>query len=460
MVDRGSGVSATEVGLTVCASLLAVSLWIILSVGWRPALLSPPMWWLVAAFAYSVVPTLTGEVRSPDTPGLTVLVSEEAVLKYLSFVGLATLAFALGWRIAYGNSQSGQSGLLGNRVSLSFRSLLLTVLFGIILKIASALLSGIDPRDLLTTISESGYSFYEVGEFRYSFLGAVAIPMITFGPVLMLYFALGTTNRMVRTTTAVVYVSVLALLILTGVRGTLLVFLITSGLVFVVHPPAARVRLHRKFVRWLAIALCVVMLYPTALWMQASRASPSVSVPFFGQSEPIGSFLDLVTPSAAIFDYVQSNGILYGVSVTDAVKQAPPTILAPQTERAEFLQVVDSFNEFGAGAAVTTPAELYANAGWIVGPVVMIGLGMALGLLQSRLERRPSSFSLVLMLALGPVFAGIFTRGYLWQSVYQVLVLLLGAWVFSVVAQGRAPARRTDIGSIRPPRATQQLGAS
>lgn len=430
-----SGVAA------VVILLLLLSFAIIFSSGWRPALVSAPFWWAVAAAAYSVVPVLGGSVNGGSGP-LLVHVSGSAVEEYLLYVGATSLLFACGWRGSFGSGGTGRDGIFSRKIDVSTSRLLVIVLFAALILAISAILSGIDPRNLLTTVSGAGYSYYEAGQYRWSFLKTLAVPFMIAGPPLLLYASRGSSRASEILAARTVYVACFALIVLAGVRANLILMLIVTGLLQVMHPRTAVDLLHRRVARWVIGGIVVALLYPVAMWMQESRALGPAS----DQNVSLSGFLDSVTPSAAIFDWVHTNGFLPAVSVIDAVKEAPPTILVPSVGAGGLGEVVDSLNVVGSGAAITTPAELYVNSGWVLGLCIAGIVGLLLGRWQRRLVEHPSAFSLMAVSLVGPAFAQIFTRGGLWQSLVLLSTSVWTAWVLSRVSTPR-PAGAASRGS-------------
>lgn len=425
--------SDTTVGLAICTLLIALGLVLIASAGARPALLSAPMWWSFAAIAYTIVPTILGTVGESTTAPLTVLVTNAAITEYLIYVGLVTFAFCLGWRLVTPNQLEGGNGLFNTTVDIPFGRAAFLLALGLALKISSAILSGIEPIKMLTTVSGAGYGFHGAGEFRFSFLNVLGTPLMTMSAALLVYAARSAGSLRKKVAATVWFGVALTWAILSGVRLNVFLFMITVGLVFVIHPRRYGRNIVRRGRLWVTVTIGAALLYPLALWMQYSRANSELDAAAVLDSDGFGGFLDMVTPSAALFDWVRSFGHVPGVSITDALIQAPPSFIAPNTGRAEFLQIVDSMNVGGAGAAVTSPAELYLNAGWVVGPLFMLVVGVLTAWVQHRVTARNSIFCLIVAMTLGPAFAYIFTRGYLWQALVAVglvPIVALGISIF------------------------------
>jgi hypothetical protein len=329
-------------------------------------------------------------------------------------------------------------------VPISIPRIWAIILTAIALTFLSAALSGIPPWELLLTVNRRGTHYYE-GVYTYSFLRSLAGPVLVPAPALLLYARRGSPSQLIRNASLLVYLMCAAIHVLAGVRSSLLAFLIVSFLAYVVHPKWRRGRSVNRLRMLATVGISIAAFYPVAIWMQSNRSLAARGQPL-SLSADLAENLDLVTPSAAMFQWARTWGLDYGVSIADAIRQAPPTFLAPFTERAEFLQIVDSMNVVGAGAAVSSAAEIFVNAGWLLGPIFMLCLGLAMGRYQIRVERRADLFSLALMICLGPCFAQIFTRGYLWQSLFLVFSCIVAAWAISAAAKprpGRA-RRRAD----------------
>lgn len=421
--------------------MLICSALVLCGVGWRSALLSPPAWWIASAATFTIVPALAGKVNGGDQGVLTVLVSDTAVSEYLLYVGLLTLGLSIGWRLSMDrDGRIGGGGIYAAAVPLSLPWLMVLAALGVVLNILSGILSGIDPRSFFLTINEAGTAFYEGGSFRFSVLRSAGLPILMYVPSLVIYTALGAKSSRITALAVSVFGCSFALFVLSGVRLHLVLFMATSALAFVVHPRAEEASSGAR-IRWASLAGCMmVLVVPIAMWMQERRSLAGRVNEFVLRPDDLWASLDLVTPSAALIDWVRAWGFRPGVSLIDALQQAPPSFLAPQTDRAEFLTIVDSQNLSGSGAAVSTAGEMFVNFGWIGGILVAILIGSALGTLQRRLEGTASGFGLVLLLALGPTFAQIFTRGYLWQSLYLVLVAISVALMVNWLAGDGAPA--------------------
>jgi hypothetical protein len=422
--------------LGLCLAMLLWAGFALVSAGLRSAAVAAPSWWLLSAFAYTVVPTGAGALNDQGNSTLRLFVSEQAMSEYLLYVGAVTLALALGWRSGYGSSTD--NGTLQTEVSFPIRRVWATILLSVLAYFASAVLSGVSPRQMLLTVNDRGMSFYD-GVYEFSALRSLAMAMLILVPALLVYAGRGqpwTGSKLL--VSLPLYLLSGMIVLLAGIRANLVLFLLASISALVVHPRVARDSLARHVRRLVAIGIVAAAFYPVALWMQNSRSITRRTGSMLLGADPVG-MLDLATPSAALFQWARAWGLSYGVSLRDVVQQAPPSFIVPMTERAQFLQIVDSMNVQGAGAAVSSAAELFLNAGWVLGPMVMFCLGAALGRYQVRIERRKDMFSLLILLTLGPAFAQIFTRGYLWQSLFALMSVFAAAWVVARILGGSQP---------------------
>lgn len=425
--------------LLACIALHGLALAIVASSGWIGVAFSPVTWWIIAAVAYTIIPAVGGLAR-PDLPAdaLAVLVSPDAVDEYVLFVGVSTLCMAIGWRSGF--RSPGFGGCLSAALPVNVGRVVALVWAAIALRIGATALSGIDPREVLTTVNSGGYSFYDQATFRYSAVVSLAAPVIRYGPVLIVYGCLNPTSLALRAIGCCTYLGVFLLTVLSGARTGLILFVVSTLLAFIAHPWARR--LSRRY--WALIApigmAAIAAMYPLSQWMQSQRSLAGRGTWGGGGSSDVLEFFNLVTPSAALFDWVSAWGHAWGVSLVDVARQAPPAFLVPQNDRPEFLQIVDALNVAGSGAAVTSPAEIYVNSGWIAGPVTVFFVGLLLGSIQSRVAAKQGLLALTLLLVVGPTFAAIFTRGYLWQSIFQLLVASVAAVVLARAGSQSPPA--------------------
>lgn len=416
--------------LAATTLLLLALLVVVFPLGAR-VLVTPPFWWIVAAAIYTL-PALWRASDGVTSPLLSVVVSFESIRNYSLFVGCTSLSLALGWRTSAGRWR----GKIPYRLpSLDFRLGRLYILesMGAVGVVGSAILSGIPPGWILTTLSDKGYTYYQQGEYRFLIFSTIGWPLVTFMPPLILSSLRGNRDFGLRLLAWVNYSGVFLLLVLTGVRGRLLAMLAISIVLFIVVPASRHPG--GKLKAAAISALAIVGFVQAAQWMEQARGIGG------GDSGSLIDSFDLVSPSSAIFEWVGTYGQRYLLSLSDLVTQAPPSFVSPNPGRPAFLQLVDALNQNGSGVAVTSVAELYYNLGWIIGLLAMFGFGYLFGRVQRRLEGRASSAATVMLVMLGPVTAEVFTRGYLWGTVTTYLQVTVFVLVVSRLARGPFSSR-------------------
>ena len=433
-----------DLEVPVALALFAAAMAVAFSAGWRRGVLSPAFWWTLSAFAYTMVPLPT--VMSVEYVATrSYSIPKSSIYEYVLFVAAVSLALSLGWRVGWARHKGGAGDPAGvfPVPSLSIKRLYLLEVAGFALTMGGTVLSGINPMYLLTTVSSAGYSYYEPGEFRFAILNAIGGGLSHLSPPMILLLAMRGSDLWVKVGALFNFSFFLSLAILTGVRGSVLSMLVLTMLIFIAVPPQSTGRKVVRVSMAVLVAAGSLAFYQIAVWMQNARGAG-------GETDKrslsdLALYLDLLTPSAAVVEWVKSNGFGPGVSIRDAIIQAPPSFIIPVQDRAQFLQIVDAINAPNVGAAVSSAAELYYNAGWLVGIAVMLLLGYWLGRFQNRAEVRASDARYFLILVvLSPAFMGIASRGYLWATLVGLGGALIFPWLVGRLARSPVPKATHD----------------
>lgn len=150
----------------------------------------------------------------------------------------------------------------------------------------------------------------------------------------------------------------------------------------------------------------------------------------FDSSYSFGSDFLLLGVSTKLYDWINLNGVQWGVSIFDAFRQAFPTFIVGTKQRPEFLTIVDSFGVQGAGMAVTSFAEIYANFGLFIGLGLLFPLGAISGKVQrslggSKLGPMELLINVVALLAVMQIFQ----RGYLFSSLFLITQIVAFTYI-------------------------------
>ena len=446
-----------DLEVPVALLLFAGAIAVALSAGWRRGVLSPAFWWTLSAFAYTMLPLPTVlSVEYVQTKSY--FIPKSSIYEYVLFTGAVSLAMAVGWRLGWSRHKGGAGDPSGMFPvpSLSVKRLFMVQAAGVVLIFAGTVLSGINPTYLLTTVSSAGYAFYQPGEFRFAILNAIGGGLTHLTPPVILLLAMRTPGTRLKVAALLNYSLFLVLGVLSGVRGSVLGYLIVTVLLFVAVPPKSVAGKRVRVSMAVLVAVGALAFYQIAIWMQNARGAG-------GETDrrslrDLALYLDLLTPSAAMVEWVRTNGFGPGVSIRDAIIQAPPSFIIPVQERAEFLQIVDVINAPNVGAAVSSAAELYYNAGWLAGIALMLLLGYWLGRLQNRAEVHDTDARYLLMLVvLSPAFMGIASRGYLWGTIVGLSSALVYPWLIARLARGPKPSDGQIAVTGNPPATTRRV---
>lgn len=407
--------------ITVALILFLFAMAIALSAGVRRGLLSAPFWWALGSIIYTF-PGAMLAFGGLQNPTLSATVGIDSVGHYAIFVAVISVGFAGGWRIAI-KSAAPEASHEPLTLNLGLGRLYSIQLAGLCAVISGTVLSGISPMLLLTTITEEGYNYYQPGEFKYRILLTLGMPLLVYIPPIAFVVAIRNAGSVAKFV-AVANLVVFALLAtLAGVRANLLIMLTFTLLLLLAIPKNQNQRTAFRPQFIVIGSLTVVSFYFLANWMEQARGQ-ELALRENGSS--FWTSFDLTTPSASVVEWVNITGPVLLGSVSDLIPQLIPSFIDPSKGRAEFLQLVDSMNSNGAGAAVSSGAELYYNMGPLLPVVALFVLGLLVGSWQQKVETHSTRPSQVLFFVLlGPLTLHIFTRGYL----FSTIVTLAGAWI-------------------------------
>ena len=383
---------------------------------------SVPVWLLLAVSLYILVP-LPAVMSGVPKPGLLGQPSASTA-SLAAFLTVAQLGvFAVGW--ARGNTRSDSSGTATPAVPIaipSMRSLLVLQVSALLLASIPYLASGQQLSTMLATVSEEGYSastnpLFNALQSLYLFASTAFIV----APVALILRAhIAQHHRILAWGNLLVAAGLLSAI---GVRFRLV--LLVSGALLAVYL-AARSRSRdraRRYARntFLGLAVVTLALAPLVAFIGQQRSVTARDQPLDVVSSTTIE-LNLLSSDAALLEWIESNGLLFAASFTDAPKLLVPRAVWPSKPESSTLAAVYEISDRNAGVAVSSSAELTLNFGF-VGSLIAAGLlGVVVGRIQSRIPR--DFWGLTCLALIGPVSAQIFTRGFLTASVMTTVSIL------------------------------------